>query len=145
MKIFFRNFGLLIIALVIFCVLLPIGVLYILLSPHHWSIFFLRLAIAVNQLGSVFYSQLFNNFLLRTKKGKLDENVFLFGDPDRTISETLGRNQVVGNLSKLGVKVADILDTIHENHCYKSIKILRDESTYFLALYTTYAMTTVIK
>jgi len=44
-----------------------------------------------------------------------------FGDITETISSVLGKNQQSNNLTKFGITIANILDTIEKEHCKKSI------------------------
>ena len=50
-----------------------------------------------------------------------------FGREGETISSALGKNKLMGTLTKEGVKLANILDKMDKNHCVNSIKYFDDE------------------
>lgn len=50
------------------------------------------------------------------------ENGYEFGREGETISSALGKNKLLGTLTKDGIKLANILDKIDTNHCIKSMK-----------------------
>ncbi len=78
---------------------------------------FLSIATSVDASGNVICKDLFNLVLIK-KSG------YQFGGRKETISSVLGKNQRDGTLSKLGVKVCDVLDWLDEEHCFRSIDSL---------------------
>ncbi|WP_163401398.1 hypothetical protein [Flavobacterium fluviatile] len=78
---------------------------------------FLSIATSVDTSGNVICKDLFNLILI--KKGG-----YQFGNRKETISSVLGKNQRDGTLTKLGIKVCNVLDWWDENHCYNSIDSL---------------------
>lgn len=76
--------------------------------------YFKFLAICIDQMGNVALEFGLNAVLI-TKNG------YQFGNKMETISSALGKNQVVGTLTKLGWVLVNILDWINPNHCIKAI------------------------
>ena len=54
------------------------------------------------------------------------EDGYQFGREGETISSALGKNKLMGTLTKEGNKLANILDKIDTNHCIKSMKYFDD-------------------
>ena len=54
------------------------------------------------------------------------EGGYQFGREGETISSALGKNKLMGTLTKEGNKLANILDKIDSNHCIKSMKYFDD-------------------
>lgn len=54
------------------------------------------------------------------------EGGYQFGREGETISSALGKNKLMGTLTKEGNKLANILDKIDTNHCIKSMKYFDD-------------------
>jgi hypothetical protein len=77
--------------------------------------YFRDTALNLDKFGNREFRTLFNKVLI-TKKG------FQFGDHNETISSVLGKNQINKTLTKTGVILAKILDTLDKNHCKNSIK-----------------------
>lgn len=106
-----------IIAVILSMLIIPIGVIYEILTLIRFSKisdYFFNIAVSIDQLGNVSCQGLFNDILI-TKDG------FKFGDPDETISSVLGRNYQTKTLTGLGNSIRWILDRIEEDHCVKSI------------------------
>ena len=116
-----------IVALLLSAILLPLGLLmtfFINLYKRRWRFSFNRLdqqflsiATSIDASGNVVCKDLFNLILI--KKGG-----YQFGKRKETISSVLGKNQRDGTLTKLGKKVAFILDEMDDEHCFKSIDVL---------------------
>lgn len=115
-----RYILLFLIAVVLGVVFIPLGLLFSILFRLRITIntgydYFKVCAIAIDQAGNVFCSDLFN-LLLVTNKAKVK-----FGNPDQTISAVLGYAQYFDALTKLGKGVALVLDTIDPYHCYNAM------------------------
>jgi hypothetical protein len=52
----------------------------------------------------------------------LQNNGYQFGNINETISSALGKNKRDNTLTKVGLLLCYILDSIDENHCIKSIQ-----------------------
>jgi hypothetical protein len=111
------NIGLFILAVALAVVFIPLGLLYSLLTlrPCPLGSYAKACAIAIDQLGNVFCSALFNDTLIFISPS------VAFGDPDQTISAVLGYNQRSGTLTFLGKGLCWVLDTIDPRHCYKAM------------------------
>jgi hypothetical protein len=73
------------------------------------------IAYSIDVFGNVFCSQLFNITLIK-------HGGYQFGERRETVSSVLGKNKIMGTLSKSGRVLAKILDSIDENHCINSIE-----------------------
>lgn len=112
-----------IIAILLGVVLLPVGLLYSVLyrllfktrSTSSVSDYFYTCALAVDQLGNVFCSDLFNSTLIYITAS------VPFGDADQTISAVLGYAQHENALTSTGELVANLLDFIDPDHCKKAM------------------------
>lgn len=77
--------------------------------------YFLKSAIALDQLGNVMCQDLFNSTLIK-------DDSTPFGNEDETISSVLGKNLEANNLTKAGKVLNFILNTIEPNHSINSIE-----------------------
>lgn len=77
------------------------------------SSYFKRLALGINQVGSVAFQGLLNDTLV--------EKGLPFGDEDKAISEVLGWNQRYFKLTKKGIYLARVLDWLDKKHCEKTL------------------------
>lgn len=77
--------------------------------------YFLKSAIAIDQLGNVMCQDMFNSLLIK-------DDSTPFGDEDETISSVLGKNLVKDNLTVLGKGLNFILNKIDPNHSINSIE-----------------------
>lgn len=110
-------------AILLGVILIPIGLLYSLgfrLSnnfsiPERLSAYLYTCSLAIDQLGNVFCSDLFNHTLITSYAS------VLFGNPDQTISAVLGYAQNNNSLTKIGGWVVNLLDTIDPDHCKKAM------------------------
>jgi hypothetical protein len=119
------GFILFFVAILLAVVIIPIGFVYAILFAmvrFNGVLFFKMMdrmlyliAYSIDQLGNVVCSSLFNDLLI-TKEG------CKFGHPDETISSVLGRNKKKRTLSKLGKKIACILNKIDPGHVEKAIE-----------------------
>lgn len=76
--------------------------------------YFKSSAISLDRFGNREFRTLFNKVLITETGHK-------FGDMKETISGVLGKNERDKTLSKLGIKIANALNGIDENHCKNSI------------------------
>ena len=93
-------------------------VLFLPLSIINWffvkdkSGYFKSSAVNIDKFGNREFRTLFNKTLVTGHR---------FGDINETISSVLGKNQLTGTLTKLGLVLVWILDKIDKDHCFKSI------------------------
>ena len=114
-----------VIAILLGVLLLPVGLLYSVLyriafTPYTTakvSDYFYTCSLAIDQLGNVFCSDLFNTFLIH------GSSPVMFGDPDQTISAVLGYAQHSDSLTSLGDIMVNFLDAIDEDHCKKAMEL----------------------
>ena len=111
------------VALIIFSLVFPFGLIYQLITlikkrnlNIYLSDYFFKLAQCIDQLGNVAYRGLFNDILL-TKISKA-----AFGDNQETISSVIGKNLEANTLSKTGIWLNKILNLIQPNHSIISIE-----------------------
>jgi 8-oxo-dGTP diphosphatase len=108
-----------IVARLLFIVLVPFGWCVALLTRiTNWkriNKYFYDIAYSIDQLGNVVYQDLFQSLLV-VDKG------YLFGDPDRTISYALAKNQQINNLTVIGKWIAKALDYFDKDHLAKAIE-----------------------
>lgn len=81
--------------------------------------FFCGIAIALDQLGNVAFGGLFNDLLIK------DPKLFTFGKTHETISEVLGWNEYLGNLTSTGkavVSLVNFCDFTIEEHCQNAMQ-----------------------
>lgn len=114
-----KEFKLFILALVLSIILFPIGIIYsfIKISITTKEKVFFRFALAIDQIGNTVLEHLFNDFLITN-------NGYRFGDSRETISKVIGLNKINGTLSKYGILLYTILNTIDENHCEKAAGLI---------------------
>ena len=119
------SITLFLIAWILIAVLFPLAVTFVIIrgiykrKPVDWyrstERYFFEMAYALDKFGNVLIAPLFNSIMIVKAPQKM-----LFGDPDETISSCLGRNKLHDNLTWVGRLLANILDTIDENHCEKA-------------------------
>jgi hypothetical protein len=76
--------------------------------------FFHETAIDIDRFGNRNFRTLLNL--------TLQNNGYQFGNINETISSALGKNKRDNTLTKVGLLLCYILDSIDENHCIKSIQ-----------------------
>jgi len=76
--------------------------------------FFRETAIDIDRFGNRNFRTLLNM--------TLQNNGYQFGNINETISSALGKNKRDNTLTKVGLILCYILDSIDENHCIKSIQ-----------------------
>ena len=125
MRKFITNFLLMSVAVLLFSVLAPIGVLYGLGASFFQvkitegfkkiSGYFISIAVSVDQSGNVFCKELFNDVLIRPKGHS-------FGNEDETISSVLGKNKISNTLTWVGRYLDRLLNLFEKNHSVISIE-----------------------
>ncbi|WP_064198656.1 MULTISPECIES: hypothetical protein [Emticicia] len=112
---------LLLVSIILSIITLPLGIIWgIIYTIYKKSIqglgeYCLEIAISIDQLGNVIMQHLLNLIWI-TKKS---ENKF--GNRDETISSVLGKNKRDNTLTRFGIGIANLLDSIDENHVLNSI------------------------
>ena len=81
--------------------------------------YFRSTALSIDIWGNREFRTLWNSRLII-------EGGYQFGREGETISSALGKNMLMGTLTKEGNKLANILDKIDTNHCIKSMKYFDD-------------------
>ena len=81
--------------------------------------YFRSTALSIDIWGNREFRTLWNSRLII-------EGGYQFGREGETISSALGKNKLMGTLTKEGIKLANILDKIDTNHCIKSMKYFDD-------------------
>lgn len=104
-----------IIAIIISSILVPIGIIYGIIK-HLLGINkkALNVALWIDIGGNVFCAEFFNDIFIKA-------NVHTFGSPYQTISEVLGINNQLLNLTKVGQFLVDVLHYLDPYHVEKSI------------------------
>ena len=123
MKQIFISVFLFFIAVVIFFIVLPFGILYQVFDfsknihkKVYLADYFFKVAQCIDQLGNVINRAIFNDVLI-TKNSKN-----FFGDNHETISSVIGKNLEDNTLSKAGLLLNKILNRIEPNHSIISIE-----------------------
>lgn len=118
------EFSLLIISIVLFLLIAPLGILtrivliFIKDSREQFTKFTdypFAIAHTIDILGNIVCADLFNITLIK-------HNGYRFGVKTETISSVLGKNKLTNTLTRTGLLLANLLDSIDKNHCIKSIQ-----------------------
>jgi len=118
----FKSFLLFCIAFVLLITTAPIGFFYALLRQLFFgklktlSIYFLEVAISIDNTGNVIMQYLLNDFLLIKQK-----ETYYFGNKKETISSVIGKNSLTNTLSPLGKGLNAFLNWIDKDHSFNSI------------------------
>jgi len=118
----FKSLLLFCIAFVLFFTTAPIGFLYAVIRQslvkrvHSLSVYFLELAIALDNAGNVLMQHVLNDLLLIK-----NDKSYLFGNKMETISSVIGKNLVTNTLSPAGHVLNNFLHWIDKNHSLNSI------------------------
>jgi len=118
----FKSFLLFCIALLLLITTAPIGFLYALVRQIFFekvkslSLFFIEVALVLDQAGNVVMQHLLNDTLLIKKP-----NTYFFGNKKETISSVIGKNYLTGTLSPLGKALNAFLNFIDKGHSLNSI------------------------
>jgi low temperature requirement protein LtrA len=119
---FLKSFLLFCIAFVLMTCTAPLGFLYTLLrqiilrKTKRLSIYFIEVALALDNAGNVTMQHLLNDSLLIKK-----QDTYLFGNKKETISSVLGKNYLTGTLSIIGKGLNHFLNFIDNGHSLNSI------------------------
>lgn len=110
------------IAMVLFLTTAPFGFLYavirqgIVKQVSSLAIYFLELALALDNAGNVLMQHVLNDTLLLKK-----EETYYFGNKLETISSVIGKNSLTHTLSSAGKWLNRFLDWIDKDHSLNSI------------------------
>ena len=111
------NILLFIVAIILGCILIPLGGLYGALKhmlgisrSKDYSKVFKALAVLIDVSGNVILQELLNDTMIHRSAN------IKFGDEHDTISFVLGYNKMVGKLTATGRVLASILNKIEKNH-----------------------------
>ena len=116
------SFLLFCIAIVLLIFTTPIGFFYALLRQSFFgklktlSVYFLEVAISIDNTGNVMMQHLLNDFLLIKQK-----ETYYFGNKKETISSVIGKNSLTNTLSPLGKALDAFLNWIDKDHSFNSI------------------------
>lgn len=103
-------------AFTVVSIITPIGILFVLLFRWNKIVsYFATVAYSLDQLGNVTCQWILN--LTMIKEGGL-----CFGNPDRTVSFTIGVNKSMQKLTSFGMFWADFLDKLEPNHVENAVK-----------------------
>ena len=117
-----KSFLLFCIAIVLFLTTAPLGFLYALIRQSivkqvaSLSIYFLELAIALDNAGNVLMQHVLNDVLLIK-----NQQTYLFGNKLETISSVLGKNSLTDTLTPIGNLLARFLNCVDKDHTLDSI------------------------
>ena len=117
-----KSFLLFCIAIVLLIFTTPIGFFYALLRQLFFgklkslSVYFLEVAISIDNTGNVMMQYLLNDLLL-TKR----QETYYFGNKKETISSVIGKNSLTNTLSALGKALNAFLNWIDKDHSFNSI------------------------
>ncbi len=130
----YKSLLLFCIAFILFFTTAPFGFLYAVIRQsvvkrvHSLSVYFLELALALDNAGNVLMQHVLNDTLLVK-----NENTYLFGNKMETISSVIGKNLVTHSLSPLGLALNSFLHWIDKNHSLNSInyevKLWKEQKT----------------
>ena len=119
---FIKSFLLFGIAFVLLVTTTPIGFVYALLRQlfvgkiKTLQIYFIEVALALDNAGNVIMQHLLNDTLLIKKT-----NTYQFGNKKETISSVIGKNHLTNTLSPLGKALNSFLNFIDKDHSLNSI------------------------
>lgn len=117
-----KSFLLFCIAFVLLIITAPIGFFYALLRQLIFgklktlNVFFIEVAIAIDNTGNVMMQHLLNDFLLIKRP-----TTYYFGNKKETISSVIGKNSLMNTLSSLGKALNAFLNWIDKDHSFNSI------------------------
>ena len=117
-----KSFLLFCIAIVLLIFTTPIGFFYALLRQLFFgklkslSVYFLEVAISIDNTGNVMMQYLLNDLLLIKR-----QETYYFGNKKETISSVIGKNSLTNTLSPLGKALNAFLNWIDKDHSLNSI------------------------
>jgi hypothetical protein len=100
----------------------PIGFVYTLIrqlifdKAKTLSLYFIELALVLDEAGNVVMQHLLNDTLLLTKR-----DTYYFGNKKETISSVMGKNELTGTLTSLGKALNAFLNFVDQGHSLNSI------------------------
>jgi 8-oxo-dGTP diphosphatase len=118
----FKSFSLFCIATLLLLTTAPLGFLYALLreiifgKAKFLSLFFVEVALVLDEAGNVIMQHLLNDSLLIK-----NANTYYFGNKKETISSVIGKNSLTDTLSFLGKALNNLLNFIDKDHSLNSI------------------------
>ena len=117
-----KCFLLFCIAMILFFITAPFGFLYAVIrqtftkSVNSLSVYFLELALALDNAGNVLMQHVLNDLILIK-----NDKTYLFGNKMETISSVIGKNLVTHTLSPMGLALNAFLHWIDKDHSLNSI------------------------
>ena len=117
-----KSFLLFCIAILLLIFTTPIGFFYAILRQLIFgklktlSVFFLEVAISIDNTGNVMMQYLLNDLLLIKRP-----TTYYFGNKKETISSVIGKNSLTNTLSPLGKALNAFLNWIDKDHSFNSI------------------------
>ncbi len=118
----FKSFLLFCIAILLFLITAPLGFLYAVIrqscikSVNSLSVYFLELALALDNAGNVLMQHVLNDLLLIK-----NQKIYLFGNKMETISSVIGKNLLSHTLNKTGLALNAFLHWLDKDHSLNSI------------------------
>jgi 8-oxo-dGTP diphosphatase len=118
----FKSFLLFCIAFILFFITAPFGFLYAVIrqscikSVNSLSVYFLELALALDNAGNVLMQHVLNDLLLIK-----NQKTYLFGNKMETISSVIGKNLLAHTLSPIGLALNAFLHWLDKDHALNSI------------------------
>ena len=117
-----KPFLLFCIAMILFLITAPVGFLYAVIrqffskSVNSLSVYFLELALALDNAGNVLMQHVLNDLLLIKNPKR-----YLFGNKMETISSVIGKNLLSHTLSPTGLALNAFLHWLDKDHSLNSI------------------------
>jgi hypothetical protein len=117
-----KSMSLFCIAFVLLVTTAPFGFLYALIRQtslkkvNALSVYFLELALAIDNAGNVLMQHVLNDLLLIQNK-----KTYYFGNKLETISSVIGKNDLTNTLSKMGLTLNAFLHWVDKDHALNSI------------------------
>jgi 8-oxo-dGTP diphosphatase len=117
-----KPFLLFCIAMILFFITAPFGFLYTVIrqtlakSVNSLSVYFLELALAIDNAGNVLMQHVLNDLLLIKNQKR-----YLFGNKMETISSVIGKNLLLQTLSPMGLALNAFLHWLDKDHSLNSI------------------------
>ena len=117
-----KSCSLFLIALFLLVTTAPIGFVYTLLrqlifdKAKTLSLYFIELALVLDEAGNVVMQHLLNDTLLLKKR-----DTYYFGNKKETISSVIGKNELTGTLTSLGKALNAFLNLVDQGHSLNSI------------------------
>ena len=100
--------------LIAYILLLPLTIINFFFVDNK-SGYFKSTAINIDKFANREFRSMWNKVLIK-------KNGYQFGNQNETLSSALGKNKRDKTLTKAGLLLCYILDSIDENHCIKSIQ-----------------------